>query len=379
MYIVPMTKDSEKFEVFLSVIPGLESFCINEIDEKRKQLELSQIIQREELTLKSVDLASVLNFIKFLRTPTRALLRIKNFTARDLPKLYRQLKKVSWNDYIPTTNFKIKVSSHNSRLFDDRKIEKAVRDAIRDYQKASPYKAKYDSLKWSESPIIFIRFNDDLCQLSIDCSGERLDKRGHKLATSKAPMRESLAAALISFINEKDATLVDPMAGSGTIISEYLQQDNVNDARILNFQNFPIYRKLPLQKQTLLNEKKTRRAKAFDIDESNCQAIKANLGELDVDLTITQEDFFKRDECYTNDDFIIACNLPYGKRIKTDQNIHKFVDKFLSHGLALKAKAIYIVVPETFIIDNKKFNVQRSQRINNGGIWIQFIKVTGRP
>ncbi|MFG1492431.1 hypothetical protein ABMA75_02615 [Halobacteriovorax sp. ZH4_bin.1] len=374
-----MQKTSKIYELFLSVTPGLEEFAKDELKELiRYEFFTSIEIESDNekgLLLKSKDLFSLLTLIKFLKIPTRALLRVEEFKARDLPKLYKKLSKINWNDYIPTADFEFKVSSHNSRLFDDRKIIKAAKDAIFDYQKAQPFKAKYNELTWSHAPIIFIRFEEDMCQVSIDCSGERLDKRGHKIFTAKAPMRESLGAALIRFINrneEKDYTLLDPMAGSGTIVSEYLLQDQINSKRNYNFENFPLFRKLPVQKLNITKDERKRKALANDINQDNIRAIKENL--IGYDLEVAQGDFFKMVQTSANN-LVIACNLPYGKRIKTQKNIHEFVNDFFAKSQELGAQSAYAVMPETFIID-KKYKVKRSQRINNGGIWVQFVKVS---
>ncbi|WP_412462648.1 THUMP domain-containing protein [Halobacteriovorax sp. RT-2-6] len=372
-----MQKASKIYELFLSVTPGLEVFAKEEIKDLLSSEFFSEVeLDLEDgLTLKSSDLFVLLTIIKFLKIPTRALLRIEEFKARDLPKLYKKLTKINWNDYIPTTEIDFKVSSHNSRLFDDRKIIKATKDAISDYQKAQPFKAKYSQLEWSHPPIIFLRFEEDMCQLSIDCSGERLDKRGHKILSAKAPMRESLGAALIRFINENedsDYPLLDPMAGSGTIVSEYLLQDELNNKRAYNFENFPIFRKLPAKKIEMAPIEIARKAFANDINQDNIKAIKKNLEQ--YNLEVTHGDFFKMKEL-NHDNIIIACNLPYGKRIKTQKNIHDFVNDFFSKAQQIGAKSAYAVIPETFIID-KKFEILRSQRINNGGIWIQFVRAS---
>ncbi|WP_412469596.1 MULTISPECIES: THUMP domain-containing protein [unclassified Halobacteriovorax] len=372
-----MQKASKIYELFLSVTPGLEVFAKEEIKDLLSSVFFSEVeLDLEDgLTLKSSDLFVLLTIIKFLKIPTRVLLRIEEFKARDLPKLYKKLTKINWNDYIPTTEIEFKVSSHNSRLFDDRKIIKATKDAISDYQKAQPFKAKYSQLEWSHPPIIFLRFEEDMCQLSIDCSGERLDKRGHKILSAKAPMRESLGAALIRFINENedsDYPLLDPMAGSGTIVSEYLLQDELNNKRAYNFENFPIFRKLPAKKIEMAPIEIARKAFANDINQDNIKAIKKNLEQ--YNLEVTHGDFFKMKEL-NHDNIIIACNLPYGKRIKTQKNIHDFVNDFFSKAQQIGAKSAYAVIPETFIID-KKFKILRSQRINNGGIWIQFVRAS---
>ena len=375
MYIFDMDK---VYEIYLVVIPGLEKSAALEIESKLARLDAYKEISHETLSLKSENLFILLEFIVELRIPTKALLRIDSFIARDLPKLFKKLQKINWNDYIPTTSYDIKVSSHNSRLFDDRKIIKTVTDAIKAYQVAQPFKKKYEKLEWNKTPTIHLRFEEDQCQVSIDCSGERLDKRGVKLLTSKAPMRESLAAGLIQFINDSAIDydlLIDPMAGSGTILSEYFRQDERNDKRSFNFRNFPLYRKFPAIKIEKY-ESQSKRALGRDIDRKNLKAIKENLIEFDDQLETEVMDYFKTTSLPINS--IIACNLPYGKRIKTkgnDKDIHNFVERFLTKAQELNVKAAFMVMPETFKIDQTRFKITRSERINNGGIWVQFIKV----
>ncbi|RZF20524.1 hypothetical protein DAY19_11090 [Halobacteriovorax vibrionivorans] len=375
MYIFDMDKI---YEIYLVVIPGLEKSALLEIKEKLCRIEAFQEISNDGLSLKSKNLFILLEFILELRIPTKALLRIDYFIARDLPKLYKKLSKINWNDYIPTKEFEVKVSSHNSRLFDDRKIIKTVKDAISSYQTAQPYKKKYDELNWSVPATIHLRFEEDNCSLSIDCSGERLDKRGIKTLSAKAPMRESIGAALIRYINSSDVNydvLIDPMAGSGTIISEFFRQDQRNEQREFNFRNFPLYRKFAAQKIER-PQVTPRKAFARDIDGKNLAAIKENNLEFIENewLTIEKMDFFKSESLPENS--IITCNLPYGKRIKTkEKDIHLFIERFLKKAESLNTKAAFFVMPETFKINQKKYQVTRSERINNGGIWVQFIKV----
>ena len=101
---------------------------------------------------------------------------------------------------------------------------------------------------------------------------------------------------------------------------------------------------------------------AYDISKDNCEALKKNIPSKNL-ADLGKEDFFKREEGYSDKGFIIASNLPYGKRIKTKENIHDFVEKFLDHGFKLGAKSIYIVMPETFKINSSKFKLRRSERI----------------
>lgn len=154
----------------------------------------------------------------FLRTTERVLLKVGSFHAETFDELFENTKKIPWEEYIPRDGkfWVAKANSVNSKLFSPSDIQSIMKKAI-----VERMKTKYN-LEWFEEsgnayPIRVTIIKDEVT-VCIDTSGESLHRRGYRKLTSKAPITETLAAALIMLTPwNKDRILVDPFCGSGTI------------------------------------------------------------------------------------------------------------------------------------------------------------------
>ncbi len=171
-----------------------------------------------------------------LRSATRIIMRlIDQSRVRDLPRLFHKISKFPWNQYLRGDLPIVHVTSRESRLFDSRKIEKAVHDGIQRHYQMNPTKKKYlDTIHHFPKNQIFLRFQNDDLTLSIDLTGDRLDRRKEKLLSGMATIRETLAHNALMLLwdtlskcfpnssREYDSKpfLIDPFCGSGTIIIE---------------------------------------------------------------------------------------------------------------------------------------------------------------
>ena len=151
-----------------------------------------------------------------LRIPTRILLRLGEARAREFGKLRHQLARLPWEAVVPAgARLRITISATHCRLFNTGAIDETVRAAIGDRLGASPDKATADE---PDAPLVLIRGVDDAWTISADSSGQRLHRRGWRTEGGEAPLRETLAAALLGFCEwEPGQALVDPMCGAGTI------------------------------------------------------------------------------------------------------------------------------------------------------------------
>src|SRR5690606_20835551 len=144
----------------------------------------------------------VLALNQWLKIPTRILQRIFQARVRDLPKLYNKFKNFDWRPFYVDVPLVIKVSSANSRLFDDRKIIKAASDGIADSFKAiQPKKADIEKVKGKSPAALYLRFENDELTVSIDTTGERLNRRGVRTWVGEAPLRESYAQACLRAVS----------------------------------------------------------------------------------------------------------------------------------------------------------------------------------
>lgn len=153
----------------------------------------------------------------FLRTAERILLKVGRVHAETFDELFEGTKALPWEDYIPKNGkfWVSKATSIKSKLFSPSDIQSIMKKAMVERLKS------YYGISWFEEdgPQYPVRvfFMKDAAEIGIDTSGISLHKRGYRLMTAKAPITETLAAALIMLTPwKKDRILVDPFCGSGT-------------------------------------------------------------------------------------------------------------------------------------------------------------------
>jgi putative N6-adenine-specific DNA methylase len=167
----------------------------------------------------------------YLRTANRVLLRLGSFAAVGFAELRKRAGRLPWERYLaPGQPVSLRVTCHKSRLYHSDAVAARVAGAIADRLGQEPSLRKFDEEADGVPPqLIVVRLLHDHCTISLDSSGELLHRRGYRLATAKAPLRETLAAAMLlasgwnPYIEGEPAPLLDPFCGSGTIAIEAAQ------------------------------------------------------------------------------------------------------------------------------------------------------------
>lgn len=153
----------------------------------------------------------------FLRTTERVLLKIGRFRAETFEELFQGILALPWEEYIPEDGkfWVAKATSIKSKLFSSSDIQKIVKKAMVERLKRQ-YHVDWFSEEGASYPVRISLLKDEVT-VAIDTSGESLHKRGYRLLCGRAPLTETLAAALIMLTPwHKDRILVDPFCGSGT-------------------------------------------------------------------------------------------------------------------------------------------------------------------
>jgi putative N6-adenine-specific DNA methylase len=158
-----------------------------------------------------------------LRTATRVLVTIGRFPVRAFPALRQKASLLPWEQFLkPGQPIALRVACHRSRLYHSGAVGEYVAKALADRLGKDPpiQKAKEEDAA-ALPQLIGVRIEDDICSLSLDSSGALLYRRGYRLATAKAPIRETLAAGMVLAAGwDRKSPLVDPFCGSGTIAIE---------------------------------------------------------------------------------------------------------------------------------------------------------------
>ncbi len=229
---VPFSPPAPPYTCFAVAAPGLEPFTAQELDKlSLTSHPLGKAGERGEVggIEFPASLSGLYRANLHLRTASRILVRLGEFYAAAFSELRKKAGRLSWEQYLsPGQPVTLRVTCHKSRLYHSDAVAERVAGAIEDrLGRLSPYGTKGGNDETTENPkttdaqLIVVRLVRDKCTISVDSSGALLHQRGYRLATAKAPLRETLAAGML-FVSEWDmaSPLLDPFCGSGTIAIE---------------------------------------------------------------------------------------------------------------------------------------------------------------
>lgn len=217
-----------QLECFAVVAPGLESLALAEARALGLPAELAGGEGGGGIEWRG-DLRGVLLANAALRIASRVVVRLASFEARSFAELERHARQIAWSRVVaPGSAVRFRVTCKKSKLYHSDAVAQRLADAV---TRAIPgVRAREassggggasgpdDDTVDDDAQLFVVRLLRDQCTVSADTSGALLHRRGYRLATAKAPLRETIAAALIA-ASEWDgvAPLVDPFCGSGTI------------------------------------------------------------------------------------------------------------------------------------------------------------------
>lgn len=200
-------------ELIATATFGLEAVVAQEV----KDLGYNQVTVENGKVTFSADESAICRTNLWLRTADRVRLKVGEFKAVTFDQLFEQTKALPWADLIPgNAAFPVDGKSVQSTLFSISDCQAIVKKAVVENMKKS------FQTEWfkEDGPLYRIEVSilKDTATLTIDTTGPGLHKRGYRLESSEAPLRETLAAALVLIARWKpDIALIDPMCGSGTI------------------------------------------------------------------------------------------------------------------------------------------------------------------
>ncbi|MEJ5308448.1 MAG: class I SAM-dependent RNA methyltransferase [Anaerolineae bacterium] len=227
------------YQLFVASAPGMEDITAREITGLR--LARDEAVETVPGGVEfSGDLETVYRANLLLRTASRVLVRLSTFYATDFAGLRTKASRLPWERYLrPGQPVAIRATCHQSRLYHSDAVIERVLGAIGDRLSATVTLDAATDAEEAEQPaqLVVVRLFKNRCTVSVDSSGALLHRRGYRLATAKAPLRETLAAALILTSGwDGRAPLLDPFCGSGTIpIEAVLWARNIAPGKARNF------------------------------------------------------------------------------------------------------------------------------------------------
>lgn len=323
----------------------------------------------------------------FLRTTERVMLKVGSFKAVTFDELFEKTKSLPWENFIPKDGkfWVKKASSIKSKLFSPSDIQRIVKKAIVDR-----LSGKYNILRFpedgSEYPIRITILKDEVT-VGLDTSGESLHKRGYRRFTVKAPITETLAAALISLTPwKKDRLLIDPFCGSGTIpIEAALIGLNIAPGMKRDFQAMAwdnilpksLFKEAKKEAEDLIDRETKLSIQGYDLDTSALDAARGNLALAGLEGNIHFQQRDMRDISSAKKYGFIITNPPYGERLEEKEAMPKLYREMGKAFQKLDEWSYYII---TGFEDAPKYfgrKPDKNRKIYNGMMKTYFYSYQG--
>ena len=309
-----------RIELIATATFGLEALVARELQElgyTEQTVENSRVIfQGDERAVCRTNL--------WLRTADRVLIKMGQFEARTFEELFQQTKALPWYDWLPANaEFPVEGKSIKSTLFSVPDCQAIVKKAI-----VEKMKEKY-KVNWFEEKgpryKIEVGILKDVVTLTIDTSGAGLHKRGYRKLVSQAPLKETLAAAMIMLSYWKaERPLIDPFCGSGTIPIEAallglnqapgLQRSFVAE----EWPNIPrkLWQEARREAQDLVRKDLAMDIGGYDWDKEVLSMARYHAKEAGVENQIHFQERALADLSSKKKYGCIICNPPYGERLE---------------------------------------------------------------
>lgn len=319
----------------------------------------------------------------WLRTASRVLVRVAQFKATAFFELEKRAKKIPWEQFVaPGRSAEFRVTAKKSKLYHSDAIAERLQKAARSWRAPGSGLSAAKGGKsqpTAQSPQLFVvRVHHDEFTISADTSGELLHRRGYRQAVGKAPLRETLGAALLLAAEWNGETpLLDPFCGSGTIpiegamIARRIAPGLHRHFAFMDWPDFD-YRSWRQLRDRARSQQLTSAPAPIlgsDRDAGAIESARANAERAgvaaDVELSVRAVSAIEPPNTLGQ----IAANPPYGKRVSEGADLRELYAQF---GRVLRERCrgwrVALYSPEPRLAKQVGLPLKEVLRTSNGGI-----------
>lgn len=321
----------------------------------------------------------------WLRTADRVLVKMGEFEARSFEELFERTKALPWEEWIPENGkFPVIGKSVKSQLFSVSDCQAIVKKAI-----VERLKKTYDVEWFSEDGPEFeieVALLKDVVTLTIDTSGAGLHKRGYREQANEAPLKETLAAAMVILSRWRaDRVLMDPFCGSGTIaIEAALIGKNIAPGLERKFaaEAWPrvpeaLWKEARVEALKAIRQDAEIKILASDMDPKAIRIAEQNAYEAGVDDCIT---FKVQDVAQIRSDGqygYIICNPPYGERLGEKKEVQKLYKRMGQVFGKFNTWSVYVVTSDEEFESLYGKKADKKRKLYNGRIKVDYYQFFG--
>ncbi|MFC7783594.1 class I SAM-dependent RNA methyltransferase [Rossellomorea sp. GCM10028870] len=363
---------------------GLEAIVAKEV----KDLGYECQVENGKVIFKG-DETAIARANMWLRTADRIKILVGDFKAYSFDELFENTKKLPWENFLPVdAEFPVQGKSVKSKLYSVPDCQAIVKKAI-----VERLGTAYKRTSWLDEtgPLfkIEVAIHKDVASITLDTSGQGLHKRGYRIGQGEAPLKETLAAALIQLTSwNPDRPFVDPFCGSGTIpIEAALIGQNIAPGFNREFlsEQWPmmpddVWEKTRLEAEDLANYNQPLEILGTDIDHRMIEVSKENALEAGLGDLVKFKQMQVRDFTSELEYGIIVGNPPYGERLGERKEVEKMYQEMGKAFEKLETWSVYMMTSHENFEQCYGKQATKKRKLFNGFIRTDYYQYWGpRP
>ena len=323
----------------------------------------------------------------FLRTAERILVVAGRFKAETYDELFENIKAIEWEEYIPEDGkfWVTKASSVKSKLFSPSDIQSIVKKAMVERLK-NVYGVTWFKEDGASYPVRVFMYKDEAI-VGLDTTGDSLHKRGYRLLSSKAPISETLAAALIMLTPwNKDRILVDPFCGSGTFpIEAAMMAANIAPGMNREFTAEKWKNFIPKKEwyeaiseaQDLIDDKVQVDIQGYDMDNDMIKIARRNADLAGVQHMIHFQTRPVSELSHNKKYGFLITNPPYGERLEEKRDLPQLYGTIGERFKELDSWSAFIISSYENVEKDMGIQATKNRKIYNGMLKTYFYQFMG--
>jgi len=373
-----------ELELIATATFGLEAVVAREV----KELGYDRVVVENGRVTFTADESAICRANLWLRCADRVRLKVGEFRAVTFDELFEKTKALPWADLLPgNAAFPVDGKSVQSTLFSISDCQAIVKKAVVESMKKS-YRTEWFK---EDGPLYRIEVSmlKDIATLTIDTSGAGLHKRGYRISGSEAPLKETLAAALVLIARwQPDVTLIDPFCGSGTIpIEAALIGQNIAPGMNRTFvsEQWPTiarehWREARKETHDRADYQRKLDLSGTDISSALIETARKNAAEAGVDHLIHFQARPLSELSSKKKYGKVICNPPYGERLGSIKEVEQLYRQMGKLFKALDTWSCYILTASDNFESLFGRKASKRRKLYHGNIKVQYYQYFGsRP
>lgn len=372
----------DQVKLIATATMGLEAIVAKEV----KNLGYENVTVENGRVMFTADRSAICRANLWLRTADRVKLVIGEFKVETFDELFEKTKALPWAEILPeNAEFPVIGRSVKSKLFSVSDCQAIVKKAV-----VESLKKKYHTNWFPEDGPFYrieVAIHKDIATLTIDTSGDGLHKRGYRALSNQAPLKETLAAALIQLTNwYPDKPFADPFCGSGTIpIEAALIGQNIAPGFMRDFvsEQWPtvpkkLWDEARMEAEDLAKYDTELEIFGSDIDHRMIELAKNNALEAGLSDVIQFKQMQVTDFRNKQEYGVLVANPPYGERLGEKQAVEKMYQQMGSlFREVIPTWSIYILTSNENFEQLYGQKATKKRKLYNGNIKTDFYQYWG--